>query len=98
MTDTSALSILRETKVLSEDDLARLAADPDAGSGLVCVSDHVNAWFEDGGVMIENPTAYPAVVKVMIETEEDRKRPLGLLWQDRFLRVRVGPGEVLRAK
>ena len=35
MTDTSALSILRETKVLSEDDLARLAADPDAGGGLV---------------------------------------------------------------
>ena len=27
MTDTSALSILRETKLLSEDDLARLAAD-----------------------------------------------------------------------
>ena len=35
MTDTSALSILRETKLLSEDDLARLAADGGAEPGLV---------------------------------------------------------------
>ena len=73
-----------------------VCADP--GQGLVCVSDHVNAWLEDGCVMIENPTPYPAVVKVMLGTDEDRKRPLGLLWQDRFRRVRVGPGETVRAE
>ena len=68
----------------------------DVAKGLICVCDHVNAWLEDGSVMIENPTAFPAVVKVMIEYDEDRKRPLGLIWQDRFLRVRVRPGEVVR--
>lgn len=68
------------------------------GKGLVCASDHVNAWIEDGKVMIENPTAFPAVVKVMLETDEDRKRPLGLIWQDRFIRVSAGPGETVQVK
>ena len=67
----------------------------DTETGLVCASDHVNAWLEDGKLMIENPTQFPAVVKVMIESDEDRKKPLGLLWQDRFLRVGVNPGEVV---
>ncbi len=67
----------------------------DTETGLVCASDHVNAWLEDGKLMIENPTSFPAVVKVMIESDEDRKKPLGLLWQDRFLRVGVNPGEVV---
>ena len=66
----------------------------DSDTGLVCASDHVNAWFEDGRVMIENPTPFPAVVKVMIESGEDRKKPLGLIWQDRFLRVSIGSGEI----
>ena len=69
-------------------------ADPE--KGLLCVSDHVNAWLEEGRVTIENPTDFPAVVKVMIESDEDRKKPLGLLWQEKFIRVRVAPGETVR--
>ena len=68
----------------------------DSDTGLVCVSDHVSAWFGDGKLTIENPTPFPAVVKVMIESDEDRKKPLGLIWQDRFIRVRVGPGETVQ--
>lgn len=69
-------------------------ADPE--KGLICVSDHVNAWLADGRVTIENPTLFPAVVKVMIESEEDRKQPLGLLWQEKYIRVSVAPGETVR--
>ncbi len=68
----------------------------DIEKGLVFAPDHVNAWFEDGAIVIENPTPFPAVVKVMIESDEDRKKPLGLLWQEKFTRVSVGPGEVVK--
>lgn len=70
----------------------------DADKELICVSDHVNAWLKDGKVIIENPTSIPATVKVMIETDEDRKRPLGLIWQDRFIRICVEPGETVRVE
>ena len=69
-------------------------ADPE--KGLICVSDHVNAWLDDGCVMVENPTDFLALVKVMIESDEDREKPLGLLWQERYIRVRVAPGETVR--
>ena len=69
-------------------------ADPD--TGLVCVADHVNAWWEDGTLWIENPTAFPATVKVMIETETERAKPLGGDWQDKMIRVDAAPGEKVR--
>ena len=71
-------------------------ADPD--TGLVCVADHVNAWWEDGALWIGNPTAFPATVKVMIETETERSRPLGGDWQDRMIRVDVAPGQRVPAR
>ena len=60
--------------------------------GVLCVSDHVNARLENGRIVIENPTAYPARVKVMIETEESLARPMGLYWLDAFQVVNVESG------
>lgn len=62
---------------------------------ILCVSDHVNARMENGRIVIENPTAYPARVKVLIETEEMLSRPLGLYWQDQFRIVNVASGETV---
>ena len=60
---------------------------------MVCASDHVNARLCGNVLQIENPTVYPARVRVMVETEEELARPLGLVWQNRFRMVSVGPGE-----
>ena len=62
---------------------------------LVYASDHVNAWLDGNRLLIENPTVFPAVVKVMIESDEEMKKPLGLIWQDRFIRVKAAPGETV---
>ena len=53
----------------------------------VCVSDHVNAHLDGDTLIIENPTIYPARVKVMIDI--DRSAPLGLYWQQRFTLAHV---------
>jgi len=63
--------------------------------GVLCVSDHVNARLENGRIVIENPTTYPARVKVMIETEESLSRPMGLYWLDAFRIVNVESGETV---
>lgn len=60
--------------------------------GVLCVSDHINAWLADGSILIENPTVYPARVKVMIESEEDLSLPLGLYWQEKFVVAEVPAG------
>ncbi len=60
--------------------------------GMVCTSDHVNAWLNDETLTIENPTIYPARVKVMIETEAELTAPLGLYWQEKFTIVNVPAG------
>jgi len=60
--------------------------------GVLCVSDHVNAHMEGGSIIIDNPTIYPARVKVLIETEEDLSAPLGLCWQKRFRIVEIPAG------
>jgi len=62
--------------------------------GIVCVSDHVNAWMEDGCLKIQNPTTMDARVKVLVEEKEDMKENLGLYWQDRFKIVEVKAGSV----
>lgn len=64
--------------------------------GIVCVSDHVSASLEEGALVIRNTTRFPARVKVMAETEEDMKRPLGLWWQDAFTVIGVPAGESVR--
>jgi len=61
--------------------------------GIVCVSDHVNAWMENGRLYIQNPTVLPARVKVLVEEENEMQRKLGLYWQDAFRRVEVASGE-----
>jgi len=60
--------------------------------GVVCASDHVNAWLDENLLLIENPTPYPARVKVMIEHEEEHFFPLGLYWQERMRIVRIPAG------
>lgn len=66
--------------------------------GIVCAADHVNARLEGGRLVISNPTAYDACVKVMIEDEESVARPLGLYWQGAFRRVAVAAGESVRVE
>lgn len=60
--------------------------------GVVCVSDHVNAWLSGDRLVIDNPTIYPARVKVMIEKEADLDSPLGLYWQEKFAIAEVPAG------
>lgn len=60
--------------------------------GVICVSDHVSAWLDGETIVIDNPTVYPARVKVMIEKEEDLSSPLGLYWQEKFRIVEIPAG------
>ncbi len=64
-----------------------------AKKGLVCVSDHVNARLDGDTLLIDNPTEYPARVKVMIDSDLTQK--MGLYWQERFTTVAVQPGETV---
>lgn len=64
--------------------------------GVVCVSDHVNAWLDGDELVIANPTAYNATVKVMVENDDARHRPLGLYWQQLFQHIAVPAGECTR--
>ncbi len=64
--------------------------------GVVCAADHVNAWLERGELVIANPTAYDATVKLMIEDAAAQRRPLGLYWQQLFRRVPVPAGGCVR--
>ncbi len=60
--------------------------------GVVCVSDHVSAWLNGNELVIENPTMYPARVKVMIESDEMLSEPLGLYWQEKMTIATVEAG------
>ena len=64
--------------------------------GVVCASDHILAWLENSIVFLENPTAFPARVKALIESVSETALPLGLDWQDRLRTVFVAPGETVR--
>ncbi len=64
----------------------------DAEKNTVCVSDHVDAWLEDGMLKIKNNTIYDAEVKVMFEKDTSEK--LGLCWQDKFTRIKVSAGTI----
>lgn len=64
----------------------------------VYVSDHVNAFIEGGSLHIENPTAYDAQVKVMVETEQSIDIPLGMYWQQMMRTVYIGAGESTEIK
>jgi len=66
--------------------------------GIVSVSDHVNAWLEDGKLMIQNPTQMDARVKVLVEEPGDMAQKLGLYWQDKFLIVHAAAGEKVCVK
>jgi hypothetical protein len=59
----------------------------------VYVSDHVNAYVKDGILHIENPTAYAARVKLLIEQEASLSVPLGLYWQNRMQTVSIPAGK-----
>ncbi len=59
----------------------------------VYVSDHVNAFIESGVLHIENPTAYDACVKVMIESDLSQNIPLGMYWQERMQTVSISAGK-----
>jgi len=61
--------------------------------GVVCASDHVNAWLDGGVLHVQNPTELTARVKVFIDDETSIRANLGLWWQDAFRRVEIAPGE-----
>ena len=63
--------------------------------GIVCASDHVNAWLDGGELFIQNTTDFDACVKVLIEDDEKMKRKLGAYWQDMFKRVSVPSGSTV---
>lgn len=69
-------------------------AAPDRG--ILCCSDHVEAVLEEGELVLSNTTDYDACVKVMVEREEDRAKPLGLSWQERMRRVSVKSKETVK--
>lgn len=60
--------------------------------GILCCSDHIEAYLEGQALVLTNRTEYDACVKVMAESGEDRKKPLGLSWQDKMRRVNVKSG------
>ena len=64
--------------------------------GILCVSDHVNAWFENDTLVIENPTIYPARVKVFVDDSLSITQSLGLCWKEKFRLVSVNAGECVR--
>ncbi len=63
--------------------------------GIVCTSDHVNAWLEDGKLKINNPTELPARVKILVDTEDSLKEKLGHYWLDKFKQVAVASKETV---
>jgi hypothetical protein len=73
-------------------DLPGVYAQPD--TKLLCALDHVEAkWTEGGRIELHNPTKFDAVVKVLIETSEQAKKPLGPLPSHGAVRVRVAAGQ-----
>ena len=61
--------------------------------GVVCASDHVNAWLDGGVLHIQNPTGLPARVKVLIDDENSIRSNLGLWWQNAFQRIEIAAGQ-----
>lgn len=62
---------------------------------IVCCSDHIDASLENGTLVLKNVTGYDACVKVMVENETDRKKPLGLSWQDKMKKINVKSKETV---
>ncbi|MGO4108642.1 hypothetical protein [Paenibacillus sp. YAF4_2] len=68
-------------------------------SGDITVIDQVQCRLEEGAastLVVTNPTAYPAEVKLLAETEEEAAIPLGSCNHVEWRRVHVGPGEIVR--
>ena len=65
--------------MLTYTDIPGVYLQPD--TGLVQVFDHVDAVFEPAGsggtLRLTNPTAFPARVKLLVESSADARRPLG---------------------
>jgi len=58
--------------MLTWTELPGIYVQPD--SGLVSVFDHVNAGLDDGKLVVENPTQFPASVKLRIENRPSAPR------------------------
>ena len=55
--------------------------------GLVACADHVEAHLEGGRLVVENPTAYDAGVKILVDSNPSQ--PLGELWWRRAVTLDV---------
>jgi hypothetical protein len=64
--------------------------------GVVCCADHMDAALEGDSLCITNPTAFDAVVKVMVDHEDTVHHPLGLYWQKKMQNVTVPAGETVK--
>lgn len=60
--------------------------------GILCISDHITGKLTGRTLVLENPTDYPARVKILVDSPESRLLPLGLTWQDKFRFVEVPVG------
>ncbi len=71
-------------------------------TGYLCVFDHVEAsWHRENGeksLQIHNPTPFDATVKILLETSQEAKKPLGPLAGMNFSRVEVGAGQTVRVE
>lgn len=69
-------------------------------NGHMVVIDQVDCSLKDGGdqeliLTISNKTTYPAYIKLLAETEEEAKRPLGPCASNTWKRIAVQAGETL---
>jgi hypothetical protein len=97
---TPGPSPLEITGLLTAVEVPGLYVQPD--TGFAFAFDHVVARIKDQTarrlvVSLENPTGFEAAVRVLVENDRDRTRPLGLnpLWGGRVLTVAPGATEDL---
>lgn len=62
---------------------------------VVCASDHVGAWLENGVLFIRNDTQFDACVKVMIDDSVSVKESLGMFWQGKMKKVNIPAGQTV---
>ena len=57
--------------------------------GIVSSMDHLSTEFKGKKLVIKNNTRYDSQANIFIESSEDLKHDLGMLWFDKFKTVRV---------
>lgn len=80
--------------MLTHAELPGIYHQPD--TRVLAVLDHVEAMADGGELRVKNPTKFPARVKLLIETSDQAKRPLGVLAMRDCATVALEAGEEKR--